>query len=97
MESKSNFKHFQKKKIVIANIFQKLQTVKDLFRQLCKKHDFRASFDGQQVKGSQTLLKSAWESFYYIFWSHWWEMILKISHLFNFEIKGVFVSTLTAN
>ena len=36
--------------IVIANIFPKLQTVKDLFRQLSKKRPFRASFDGQQVK-----------------------------------------------
>ena len=32
MESPSNFKHFQKKKIVIANVFPKLATVKALSR-----------------------------------------------------------------
>ena len=37
MEFTSNFKDFQKKKIVIANVFLNLQTVKDLVRSLSKK------------------------------------------------------------
>ena len=42
-ESTSNFKYFEKKDdrlyiIVIANLFQKSQTVKDMIGQLSKKH-----------------------------------------------------------
>ena len=58
-EAKSNFKHFEKKMIVIPTLFRKLEPVKDLVRQLYKKHCFRAVFDSQHVKGSETLVKSA--------------------------------------
>ena len=36
LESTSNFKHFEKKMIVIANVFPKLQTVKILIRRFLK-------------------------------------------------------------
>ena len=49
----------KKKMIVIATLFRKLQTVKDLVRPLFKKHRFRKSFDNQHVKESQSLVKSA--------------------------------------
>ena len=53
VESKSNFKHFEKNKmIVIATLLRDLQAVKDLVRLLSKKHCFRAPFDSQQVKRS---------------------------------------------
>ena len=45
--------------IVIPTLFRKLQTVKDLVRQLSKKHFLRAPFDSEHVKGSQTLVKCA--------------------------------------
>ena len=45
--------------IVIANVFPKLQTVKDLARPLTKKRCFSTFFDSQHVKGSQTLVKSS--------------------------------------
>ena len=51
------FKSFKKKKIVIANVFPKLLTVKELARALSKKHCFRTFFESQDVKGSQTLVK----------------------------------------
>ena len=75
METTSNFKHFQTKKFVIANVFPKLQIVKDLFWPLSEKRRFRTFFDSQHVKGSQTLVKSAWEHFYHIFPSLSLEMI----------------------
>ena len=71
LESKSNFKHFEKKMIVIATSFRKLQSVKDLVRPLSKKHRLRTPFDSQHVKGYQILLKSAWENFHHIFSSLW--------------------------
>ena len=49
----------RKMMIAIATLFRKLQTVKDLVRPLSKKHHFRTPFDSQQVKGFQSLLKSA--------------------------------------
>ena len=57
----------KKKMIVIATLFRKLQTVKDLVRPLFKKHRFRNSFDNQHVKESQTLVKFASEHFHHIF------------------------------
>ena len=53
--------------IVMGNVFQKLQAVKELVRPLSKKRCFRTPFDSQHFKGSQTLVKLAWEQFYHIF------------------------------
>ena len=50
LESTSNFKHFEKKMIIIANAFPKLQTVNILVRPLPKKRRFRTRFDNQHVK-----------------------------------------------
>ena len=58
MKSTLNFKHFEKKMIVIANLFPKLETVKILVRAFSKKRRFRKRFDSQHVKMSQILAKS---------------------------------------
>ena len=89
------FNIFEKKMIVIAKVFPKLQTVKDLVKPLSRKHRFRISFYIQRINGCQTLGKSAWEHFDYVFRSLWGGMIRKISSLFKFEILGVFLNTLT--
>ena len=52
--------------IVIATLFRKLQTVKELVRPLSKKHRLRRPFDNEHVKASQTLVKSGWENFHHI-------------------------------
>ena len=56
-EFTANFKRFEKKMIVIANVLPILQTVEDLVGPLSKKRHFRTSFYSQHVKLSQTLLK----------------------------------------
>ena len=38
---------------MVATLFRKLQTGKDLFRPVSKKHHFRTNFDSENVKGSQ--------------------------------------------
>ena len=53
--------------IVIATLFRKLETVKDLVTPLSIKHRIRTPFDSQDVKGSQTLVKSAGEHFQQFF------------------------------
>ena len=57
----------KEKIILIATLFRKLHTVKELVRPLFKKHQFRNSFENQDIKGSQTLVKSASVHFYQIF------------------------------
>ena len=65
----------KKRKIIIANVFPKLQTVKEVVRPVSEKRCFRTSFDTQHVKRYQTLAKSAWEDLYHIF-SSLWERII---------------------
>ena len=43
--------------MVTADVFRKLQTVKNLVRPLCKKRRFGTRFDSQHVKVSQKLPK----------------------------------------
>ena len=88
---------FKEKKVLIANVFMNIQTLKYLLGPLSKKRCFRTSFDSQHVKGSQTLVKCPWENFYHIFSTLWGEMIGKISLLLKFEIIGVFVNILTVD
>ena len=48
----------------MATVFPKLQTVKDLVRPLNKKCHFRTSFDSQDVKESEKIVKSPRGHFY---------------------------------
>ena len=82
----------KKKMVVRANVFWKLQNVKDLFRLLIQKRCFRTSFDSQHVKESQTLVKSSWEYFYHIFPSPWHEMIREIFLLLKFEMIALLLT-----
>ena len=83
--------------IVIANVFPKLQTVKNFVRPFSKKRRFRRPVDIQHVKESQTLVKSAREHFYHIFSSLWWEINWQINLLLICQILGVFFNTLAAD
>ena len=51
----------------IAYVFKKLQTAKNVVKSMSKKHRFRTPFYSQDLKGSQALLKSAWQHFHRIF------------------------------
>ena len=93
----SNLKHFEKKIILIGNEFPKVPTVKDLGRRLSKKQYFRTPFNSRHAKGSQMLMKSAWEYFYQNFLSLWGKLISKMFLLMICEMAGAFFSTLTAD
>ena len=84
----------KEKMIVIANVFSKLQTVKNLFRPLSKKLRLRTRFDSQHVKASQILAKYPWENFYF-FSSFSEKFISKLSPGVLGEIFRVFGNTLT--
>ena len=97
LESTPNFKYFEKRMIVIANVFRKLEAVKILFRPLSKKCRFRTRFNSQHVKASQILAKSPWERFCHSFPSFSRNLIWKTSPLTLGEISADFVNTLTAD
>ena len=60
-----------------------------------KKPSARTLMDSQHVKGSERLLKSAWQLFCQIFLSLWKKNILKNSVLVVSEFLRLFVNILT--
>ena len=56
-----------KKMIVLANMFLKLETAKNFVAPICKKRRFGTRLDSQHVKVSRILAKSPWECFYHVF------------------------------
>ena len=86
------FQTFWKKKIMlIANVFPKLQTVKNVVRPLCKKGPLWTRFDTQHDKVPQILPKSPWELFYHAFSLFWEKLIWSVSPVLLGEILGIFL------
>ena len=70
LESKSNFKHFEKKKmIIIATLFRKLETVKDLVRPLLKNTVSENPMTFKMLKGTK-LLQNLHEDTFITFFHH---------------------------
>ena len=65
-KSTLNFQHFQKKMTLIADLFMKLRTPKNVARYMSKKSRFKGPFDMQHGKRVQTLLRSERQHRYYI-------------------------------
>ena len=87
----------KKKIMVIANVFLKLQTVKNFVRPLCKKRRFGTRFDTQHDKVSQILAEFPCEHFYHVFFSFWEKLVWNISPVLLGEILGMFLNTLSAD
>ena len=87
----------KEKMIVIANLFLKLQVVKNFVRPLYKKGRFRTRLDTQHVNASQVLANSPWGHIYHVLPSISENLISKMSPLVLAEILLVFVNTLTAD
>ena len=56
-ESALNSEHFQKKMTVIAYVFPKLPTTKNLLRQMSKSSRFREPVDGRNGKWAEALIQ----------------------------------------
>ena len=56
-ESALNFEHFQKKKTLIAYVFPKLPTTKNLLRQMSKSSRFREPVDRPHSKRAEALIQ----------------------------------------
>ena len=85
---------WRKNVMVIAIIFPKLESLKNFVRPFYQKRRFGTRSYSQDVKVSQVLAKSPWESFYHAFWSFWGKLIWKKSPVVLGKILGPFVTTI---
>ena len=83
---------FLKNLTLIADVFPKLRTQKNLVRSMPKKSSLKGSFGKQHGKRAQTLLKFAWQHLKQIYWSLWTQLTCKKSLLVICKI-----STLSPN
>ena len=56
-ESALNFEHFQKKMLLIAYVFPKLPTTKNVLRQMSKSSRFREPLDKRHGKQAEALIQ----------------------------------------
>ena len=56
-ESALNFERFQQKMTVIAYVFPKLPTTKNVLRQMCKSSGFREPVDRRHSKRAEALIQ----------------------------------------
>ena len=82
---------------LIADVFPKLDTAKNMLTQMSKKTRFRTPFHRQHVKASPTPLEPAQQQLYPIVSSLWENLDRTKSHLVISEILGLFVNTLFAD
>ena len=87
----------KKEMTLAAYVFLKVHIGKDLVRPLSKERCFRIPLNSHYVKGSQTLVKSAWQYLYHILSSFWGKLTWKMSLLVICKILGNFVNTLIAD
>ena len=77
LKSSLNFEHFQKKMTLIAEVFPKLQSLKNKVRAMSIKTRFKGSFKKQHGKCAQTLFEFAWHKLNHIYSSLWRQLTLK--------------------
>ena len=97
-EIQVKFWTFKRKNMnLIAEVFPKLRTPKNVVRSMSKKSRFKGSFGKQHDKRAQTLLKFAWQHLYHIYWSLWTQLTWKKSLLVTCKISRLFPNTLSAD
>ena len=97
LKSRSHFQHLDKKDTLRAYAFRNLQAAKDLVSLMPNNRRFRIPLDSQHVKGSQTLVQSAWQRFYHVFSLLWGKVPWKMSLLVICKTSGNFANTLIAD
>ena len=82
---------------LIAEVFPKWRTPKNMVTSMSKKSRFKRSFGKQHGKRAQTLLKFAWQNLYHIYWSLWRQLTFKKFLLVICKISRLFPNTLSAD
>ena len=88
---------FKKNMTLIAEVFPKLGTPKNMVTSMSKKSRFKGSFGKQHGKRAKTLLKFAWQHLYHIYWSLRRQFSYKKSLLVICKISRLFPNTLSAD
>ena len=82
---------------LIAEVFPKLLTPKNMVTSMSKKSRFKISFAKQHGKRAKTLLKFAWQYLYDIYCSLWRQLSYRKSLLLICKISRLFPNTLSAD
>ena len=82
---------------IIANVFPKVRTPKNVAREMSKKCCFTVPFNKQHGKNSKTLFKSERRHLRQIYWSFRKQLTLKKSLLVIWKILRLFVNIFTAD
>ena len=82
---------------LIADVFPKLRTSKNMVRSMPKKSHFRESVERQHAKCAQTLFQFEGQLLYHIYWSLGWQLSYKKSLLVICKILKLFPNTLSAD
>ena len=88
---------FKKSMTVIADVFPKFRTLKNMVTSMSKKSRFKGSFKKQHGKCAQTLFKFAWQNLYHIYWLLWRQLTFKKSLLVICKISRLFPNTLSGD
>ena len=87
---------FNNRMTLIAEVFPKLRTPKNMVTSMSKKSRFKGSFGKKHGKRAQTLLKFAWQHLYQIYWMMWMQLTCKKSLLVICKISRLFPNSLSA-
>ena len=82
---------------LIADVFPKLRTQKNLVRSMAKKCRFKGSFKKQHGKCAQTLLKRQGQLLYHIYWYLLRQLSYQKSLLVICKFSRIFIDTLIAD
>ena len=97
LKSSWTFQHFEKKISLIAHVFPKFRTANDVVTWMYTKFRCRIPFDKQHGQRSKTLLKSAQQHLYHIYWLVCIKLSLKGSVSVISKIWILFVISLTSD
>ena len=82
---------------LIAEVFPKLRTPKNMVTSMSETSRFKGSFGKQHGKRPQTLFKFAWQYLYNIYWSLWRQLTCKKPLLLTGKISRLFRNTESAD
>ena len=82
---------------LIAEVFPKLRTPKNMVRSISKRSRFEGSFGKQHGKRAKTLLKFERQHIYHIYWSLWRQLTCKKSLLVTCKISKLSPNKLSAD
>ena len=88
---------FKNEMTLIAKVFPKLRTLKNMVRSICKKFCFNGSFGKQHGKLAQTLLKFERQRICDIYWSLCRQLACKKPLLVTCKISTLFSNKLSAD